>query len=170
MKCKFAITGAECSGKSTLANALGEDLLVKPIPEFAIEYLDDLGREYTQEDLYHIAVGQMVRWNACEDDILIADTEILVIMVWSKVVFGSIDERLYVLFNAFKFNHYFLCEPDIPWEAGPHRVNPNDRDELFEIYLNLLTELNVSFTRVHGDYQERIAIAKQVIAKYLVAE
>jgi nicotinamide riboside kinase len=41
-----------------------------------------------------------------------------------------------------KFNHYFLCKPDIPWEEDPLRENSENRDELFEIYLQELKKQN----------------------------
>ena len=51
---RIAITGPESSGKTTLANLLGEKLNATVFLEFARAYLDELDRDYNQEDLDQI--------------------------------------------------------------------------------------------------------------------
>ncbi len=163
-KLKFSITGAECSGKSTLSNSLALKLGVSYVPEYAITYLDNLTYSYTQDDLLKIALGQIELWEVNIDPILIADTDLVVIAIWSKVVFGHIDHKLCELIVSYRFDHYFLCSPDIPWEEGPHRVNPNDRDVLFSMYLDLLVTLDFPFTIVNGNTEERLKTVLEVIS------
>lgn len=160
---KIGITGAECSGKSTLAAQLAKHFNVSYVKEYAIEYLDQLETEYDQKDLALIAKGQVNLWEASNDPILIADTELLVIAVWSEVVFGTVSNELDSLLRKQQFDHYFLCKPDIPWEVGPHRVNPNDRDYLFEIYLRRIQELGWDYTLIEGDPEYRFQTALQTI-------
>lgn len=160
---KIGITGAECSGKSTLAKQLANHFNVGYVKEFAVEYLDQLDAEYDQKDLELIAKGQMNLWESSNDPILIADTELLVIAVWSEVVFGTVSNELYSLLRKQQFDHYFLCKPDIPWEVGPHRVNPNDRDYLFEIYLRRIQVLGWDYTLIEGKPEYRLQSALQTI-------
>ncbi len=59
MKClKFAITGPESSGKTTLANSLGLFYKCPIVKEFARDYLSSLKRKYTYSDLLQIAKRQ----------------------------------------------------------------------------------------------------------------
>ena len=163
---KIGITGAECSGKSTLAKQLANHFGVSYVKEFAVEYLDSLNHSYTQDDLYIIAKGQQMEWKFSNDQVLIADTELLVIAVWSEVVYGRVSEELEALLRNQQFDHYFLCKPDIPWEAGPYRVNPNDRDELFKIYQRRIDELGWNYTLIEGNEEERFSLALDALKDF----
>jgi len=68
-------------------------------------------------------------------DLLIADTELTVIKIWSEYKYNSCSEFILNSYENQAFDHYFLCKPDIPWEPDPLRENENERDELFQLYL-----------------------------------
>jgi nicotinamide riboside kinase len=56
----ITIVGPESSGKTTLARELAAKYGCPWVPEFAREYLEGLGRDYVQEDLFVIAEGQLL--------------------------------------------------------------------------------------------------------------
>ena len=56
---KIIVTGPESSGKTTLCKALSEHFKIPSTEEYAREYLNNLGREYKEEDLIEIAKGQL---------------------------------------------------------------------------------------------------------------
>jgi nicotinamide riboside kinase len=56
---RICLTGAECTGKTTLASILGERYGGIVIPEFAREYAERVARELTYADVEPIARGQM---------------------------------------------------------------------------------------------------------------
>lgn len=161
---RYAIIGPESSGKTTLTQALAEKLGCKWIPEYAREFL--LRREgiYTKEDLDHIAKGQVTLWeNLSEEELLICDTDMLVMKVWSEFKYGESSETIRSLTNEQHFDHYFLCRPDIVWEEDPLREHPEQRDELFEWYLREVQERGLPFTIVGGELSERVEICLREI-------
>ncbi len=56
---RICLTGAECTGKTTLASILGERYGGIVIPEYAREYAERVARELTYDDVEPIARGQM---------------------------------------------------------------------------------------------------------------
>ena len=61
------LTGPECTGKSTLAKQLASHYHTVYIPEYAREYIENLDRPYTFEDVLHIAATQVKQ--KCELDV-----------------------------------------------------------------------------------------------------
>lgn len=157
---KIAFTGPESTGKSTLSSWLSIELKIPLIEEYAREYLAEK-QEYLQEDLDLIARKQVKLWS--KETSFIADTEMSVMKVWSEVKYRSCSNLIQNYFDAQFFDVYFLCVPDIPWEEDPLRENPNDRNEIFELYHNLLEEQKVNYKIISGDLEER----KQQILNYL---
>lgn len=161
---RIAITGPESTGKTTLAMALANALGGVFIPEFAREYLLQLNSAYTQKDLDIIAKGQLKLWNASnEKSIIVSDTEMLVMHVWSEVSYQNTSSFILKSLGKQSFDHYFLCAPDIPWEEDPLREHPEMREELFEIYLSKLEELDFPFSIISGDEEYRLKNALEVL-------
>lgn len=154
---RIAVTGPESSGKTTLAKTLAEELNAVWIPEFSRDYLLERNGSYDKADLVVIAKGQVNSWNESKDaDLIICDTEMLVMKVWSDFKYGSTDPWILQALENQDFHHYFLCRPDIPWEEDPLREHPEQRDELFEIYLKELNDRELPFTIVEGNLEQRL--------------
>ena len=162
---RFAITGPESSGKTTLAKELALRNDGVWIPEFAREYLENLPYDYQLEDLDKIALGQLTLWEKSNDKILtFFDTEMLVMKIWSEFKYNSCSAFILTALKNQTFDHYFLCRPDIEWEEDPLREHPEKREELFELYLNELIERKLPFTLVEGDLENRIRVCQLVIS------
>ncbi|MFT4601969.1 MAG: nicotinamide riboside kinase [Arenicella sp.] len=156
---KIAITGPECSGKSTLAMFLGKKLGVNWIPEYARSYIDLLNRPYNQEDLDIIARKQQMMIDGAKKSsikYLIVDTEMLVLKIWSQEKFGEVSLDIESFYGEQDFDLIVLCKPDIPFEEDKQRENPADRDRLFEIYLADLENSGRKYITVSGSILERI--------------
>jgi len=162
---RFAITGPESSGKTTLAKELSQRNKGIWIPEFARQYLENLPYNYQLEDLDKIALGQLALWGKSNDKILtFFDTEMLVMKIWSEFKYNSCSLFILSALENQTFDHYFLCRPDIEWEEDPLREHPEKREELFELYLNELIERKLPFTLVEGDLETRIRACQRVIS------
>ena len=88
-----------------------------------------------------------------------------VIKIWSEFKYKSCSETILNLYKQQKFDHYFLCYPDIPWEEDPLRENPNDREMLFDIYLNESKKNNLPFTVISGNLETRLKTCEEVIQR-----
>ena len=66
---RIAITGPESSGKTTLTNLLGETLNASVFPEYARTYLENLERDYVQDDLDEICEGHLHQFMQSESEI-----------------------------------------------------------------------------------------------------
>jgi nicotinamide riboside kinase len=155
---KIIVTGPESSGKTTLCKALSEHYDLTYIKEYAREYLTDLGRDYTQEDLLKISKEQL----ESENNSQLLDTDLITIKIWSKYKYGSCDNWILTQIEKQKSEKrfYLLCSPDIPWQADNQRENPNNREELFEIYKQELDDLGHKYFIVEGGNRTENSISK----------
>ena len=168
---KVAITGPESTGKSTLAEKLAKHFNVNYIPEYSRTYLENFEGQYTENDVVDIAKAQhnlIIEEEKKNPEILIADTEIIVCKIWIEYVFKHPNEMTEDLLRRQNFDLYLLCDIDLPWVYDPLRENPNieERKELFEIYKNTLTKMNVPFGVVRGSDDERVNNALEIINQY----
>ena len=134
---KVVVTGPESSGKTTLAQALASRYQAPWVPEYARTYLEQIKRAYREEDLLHIAQGQVEQEDQIargEPLLLICDTSLLVIKIWSDYRYHRCHPWIEQQLTHRSVDHYLLCYPDIPWQPDPQRENPHDRNELFMLY------------------------------------
>ena len=97
---KIVIIGPESTGKSTLSGQLASHYNTVWVREYAREYLLKNGTDYTFENLYEIAQGQFAGEDAAmknllpEQNIVIIDTDMYVMKVWSEFVFNKCDNKI----------------------------------------------------------------------------
>ena len=164
---RIAITGPESSGKSTLAELLSQEYEAVLVPEYAREFLLERNGVYSQKDLDTIAVEQQKKWSEVKaSTMLVCDTEMLVMKIWSKFKYHSVSESILEAYNRQQFDYYFLCRPDIPWEEDPLREHPEEREQLFEIYLKELQNAKHPFTIIQGGLDERLSTCKKIISQF----
>ncbi|MFK7784095.1 MAG: AAA family ATPase [Crocinitomicaceae bacterium] len=164
---RIALTGPESSGKTTLAHQLGDHLNAPVFLEYARTYLENLEREYIQEDLDRMCEGHLEQFEQevkSKSDFLIVDTDFIVLKIWSKVRFGSVSKIILDAVDSSYFDLHILCSPDIPWEYDPQREHPDQRDELFQLYRQELTLSQKNFIEVSGSEEERLKKSLAAIA------
>jgi len=161
---KVVILGPESTGKSTLSRQLAAHYQTEWVPEYARQYLDELDRPYEQHDLLAIAAGQL----RLEDEkarqarhLLICDTDLYVIKVWSEHKYGECDPRILEQIAARQYDLYLLTYIDIPWEDDPQREYPDPqmREYFYHIYRDIVMHAGVPWADIRGSYAERQARA-----------
>jgi len=162
-------TGPECSGKTVLSTWIANQFEVGYVREVAREYLDQRGNTYEYEDLLEIAKLQHDEEKSTQliYNHICADTDLLIIIIWSMEKFGKVDAVITSLWKANFPDVYFLCKPDIPWTYDPQRENPYDRHRLFDIQMNILLENNLRFYIVEGDLENRIVFVSKILKDLL---
>ena len=153
---KIIVTGPESSGKTNLCKELSKYFKIPFTKEFAREYLTNLDKDYTQNDLSEIAKGQL----ASEHNFQLLDTDLITIKIWSEYKYGNCEKWILDTIEKQKTEKrfYLLCKPDIHWEADPLRENPTNRNELLEIYKQELEKLGHKFLIIKGEDRNEQAI------------
>ncbi len=163
---KVCVTGPECTGKSDLSQYLAEYYKTSWVQEYARAYLDKLNQSYQQVDLTEIAHGQLRmedEWmNEC-NRVMICDTNLLTIKIWSEFKYGNCDPDIINKMKSRTYDLYLLCNIDLPWEEDPQREHPDKRAELWSIYKNEIIKTGVPFVEIRGDRSTRTAIATEAI-------
>ena len=165
MQGKIAIVGPESSGKSSLSLALAKYYQCEWVPEYARKFLDQLDRPYVEDDLLDIAVGQMlVEAESFQDqDLIICDTNLLVIRVWGIFKFGRSHPFINDEMDLSSYSFHLLTYPDLPWEYDPQREHPNDLIPLFNLYKEELDHAGLSYGIVRGQGEERLSRALNLL-------
>jgi NadR type nicotinamide-nucleotide adenylyltransferase len=167
---RVVILGPECTGKSELAEFLATEFHTVWVEEFARAYLTTLQQPYGPSDLLNIARGQLNledKAAARADGVLICDTDLFVIKIWSLFKYGYCDRQILQAIAGLKYDLYLLTYIDIPWEADAQREHPHKRQVLYDMYLNEMRNQPVPFIEIKGARNERRESAIDAIKKLL---
>ncbi|HTE34363.1 MAG TPA: ATP-binding protein [Chryseolinea sp.] len=167
---KVAVIGPECTGKSAISEYLAGYFHTGWVPEYARGYINNLVRPYVESDLLTIAHGQMRiedEWVRDSSKLVICDTNLYVIKVWSEFKFGRCDQDILKNIASRHYDLYLLTYVDIPWEQDPSREHPNKREELYQIYLNEMNHQSVPYVEIKGEREHRQKTAVDAIEKLL---
>lgn len=179
---RVCVTGAECTGRTTLAHALGE--------HYGVPIVEEYGREYFAEklsrgdasvfpgDLVRVVAEQSRREDATWQltaPLLICDTDVLTIAIWHERYLGrrraEIDQLAQMRIDqGAGMDLYLLCVPDFPFVPDEIRSGEHMRQAMHQVYLERLAEWNRPFVIVSGSPDERLATAVAAIDEAVAQE
>lgn len=171
---KIVVIGPESTGKSTLSAALADALHTVWVPEYARAYLEQLNRTYRQQDLITIAQGQLQQ----EDEfatqasgMLICDTDLHVVKVWSEAKYGNCDKEILEHIAARQYNMYLLTNIDTTWEDDPLREHPlpEERQYFYNLYRDIVQNSALPWADVRGNREERLKIALDAVKQHIIS-
>ncbi len=157
---RVVVTGPECTGKSTLAAGLADHYHTTFIPEYAREYVENLGRPYTYDDVVTIAERQIGEEKEFEDranGLLFYDTYLVITKVWFDLVYKRRPDWVDRVLGKKAIHLFLLCDTDIPWY--PDRVRENGgvmRKKLFRIYRQEIENFGFPYVIIRGKGEERL--------------
>ena len=171
---RIGLIGGECTGKSTLAQELAQDLSqtlgarVLVVPERLRAFVAESGRAPHAHEQAQI----MDRQRADEDEaarqaqIVIADPATLMTAVYSEMYFEDPGLWPKAASHAIDYGLLLWCRPDIPWTPDPgQRDGPRYRqqaDEILARHLAPSQDFLLGDTQVHqvqGDPDQRRRLA-----------
>ncbi|KAA9041954.1 ATP-binding protein [Ginsengibacter hankyongi] len=168
---KFVVIGPESTGKSTLCTQLAEYYKTIWVPEYAREYLEKNGTEYSYDDLLTIAKGQIDLEESFDklrmtnsllsvthpSPLLFIDTDMYVMKVWCEFVFNKCHNWILNRIAGRGYDGYLLCDTDLPWVKDNLREYPDvgTRNKLYHFYKDLLINQSVPWVDISGSYEER---------------
>jgi NadR type nicotinamide-nucleotide adenylyltransferase len=162
---KIVVTGPESTGKSTLCEQLAAKYKTGWVPEYAREYLLNLKRPYTYDDLLIIAKGQLEQEDriteSLKNTLLFIDTDMYVMKVWCEFVFGKCHSFILDQIVKRKYDAYLLCNTDLAWVADELREYPDleSRQQLYHMYKDLMINQHSFWVEISGDYNQRLNLA-----------
>ena len=163
---RISITGPESTGKSWLAMQLASRYGEPWAEEYSREYLNKLDRPYNFEDILLIAQGQFKleeEQAKSAKSYLFCDTDFLVTRIWCLVKYGKSHPWIDHMADTHIYDHYLLCNTDLPWEPDPLREHPELREDLMQLYLDELTYRELPFTVISGQDDDRLQAAVKAI-------
>ena len=168
---KIAILGPESTGKTVLAESLAKHYNSLWVPEYAREYIEQLNRPYTYDDVCCIAQKQIEQENYSVSRALsekakyvFFDTDLIITKVWFEHLYKQVPEFVTEhLKNGF-FDYYLLCSPDLPWEPDAVREHGHDREFFFKWYQREIELLEKPYGIVSGVGEKRLQCAIEILS------
>jgi len=174
----IALIGAECTGKTTLAQELcealaGEGQSVVMVAEFLREFCDEQGRTPRREEQLAIANEQMQRIEraAAAHEFVVADTTALMVAVYSEFLFDDRGLLAGALRAQSGYALTLLTAVDIAWQADAHqRDGAHVREPVDRLLRHALTSAELPFSVVCGSGPQRAASALAAIRTALLPQ
>ena len=167
---KVALLGAECTGKSSLTQRLGErlaDLHVACVTEYLREWCVQQGRPPQAAEQAGIAAEQARRIAAAaaQHPLVVADTTPLMTALYSIHYFDDASALPAAVAAQRDYDLTLLCCPQgIPWQQdGWMRESPSVREATHAELHRLLRAQGLPFTLLAGPIDERTALAEALI-------
>lgn len=169
---RVVLTGAECTGKSTLAAALSGYYGEPWTAEFVRQYVDGLDRELCSEDVEPIAKGQLGQEDCpivLSKRLILHDTNLLSTILYANHYFGKQLNWLNDTFLSRDYSLYLLCTPDgIGWQADPgQRESAEAREVLHKKFKESLQRLQLPHVTLNGNQAARFGEAVLAIDRLL---
>ena len=163
---RVVFLGAESTGKSTLAQALAE--------EMGEPYVEEVGRtlwveadgdlpldDYVTICREHVALENEAVLRA--DRFVFVDTNAITTQQYAFFFFGTCPEAVQAYADrcAGRYAHTFVCAPDIPFDQDGTRVHPQVQQYQDGAIRNDLTIRGIPYTVVGGTLAERVAAVRR---------
>lgn len=167
----IALVGAECTGKTTLAQRLSAELPGIWLPEALREFCDREGRTPRPDEQAALMREQIerevaARARAAHEGVpwVICDSTPLVTALYSVMLFG--DHSLLGAGIEHQRRHALtlLADADLPWAPdGIQRDGPAVRAEFHRLLVATLREHGIAHTTVAGDEIARLDAALRAV-------
>ncbi len=167
----ICVLGAECTGKSTLAQALAAHYGGLWVPEYLRAFCDQHGRTPSQEeqaDIMRIQFDQeeqtVARAKQSGCSYVLCDTAPLMTAIYSEFYFS--DAQLTACAHALhaRYALTLLLQPDLAWEAdGVHRSGQPIRDRVHTRLGHALQTSHHPHIEITGSGPSRLQAAIQAI-------
>ena len=173
----ICLVGAECSGKTTLAQALAAHFSGLWVPESLRTFCEVHGRTPNKDEQSEVLESQLfretellaqARREACNH--VFCDTAPLLTAVYSEYFFSdkSLYARAHVLHSGYSLT--ILLAPDLPWQPdGIQRDGPNVRDRVQSLIERELS-LHPRVARISGYGASRLQAAISAVESLVLID
>ncbi len=163
---RAVVTGSECTGKTTLAQALADRFGAPWIPEYCRGYLDAKGAPLGPEDVEPIAREQIAEADAAEaraTDLVVLDTDLVSTVIYARHYYGSCPAWVEEESRRRRAGLYLLCAPDLPWEPDGQRDRGDLRGAMHRLFAEELERAGADVRPVAGLGATRLEAAVEAV-------
>ena len=168
----ICLIGAECTGKTTLAQALAQRMGGVYVPEYLRRFTEQHGRTPERAEQLHILQEQVRQETAAlatarrqRQALVFCDTAPLLTAIYSDAVFA--DASLYPQAHGLhaRYATTLLLEPDIPWVAdGLQRDGVQLRATVHARIERALADWAWPHVRIGGALEQRLVAAADAVS------
>jgi NadR type nicotinamide-nucleotide adenylyltransferase len=167
---RIALIGPESTAKSTLSEELAHHYNTVWVNEHSRAYLEGMREKYTLADILAIAKQQLQAENELlkkANNLLFADTELIISKVWCEDVFQSCPEWILENILPYRYDLYLLTYPDLEWKEDPLRENPYRRMFFYDWYERELNAIGAAYVVIKGSGDERFRSSLKAVEDFL---
>lgn len=167
---RVCVTGPECTGKTTLAQALAAHFGTIWVPEHSREYAIAVARELTRGDVEPIGRGQCAnedRLLASAKRLVVFDTDLLSTIVYARYYYDFVPDWIAAEALARKSDLYLLHDIDVPFVKDAARDAAEDRSKHLELFRRILAEHGANVVVIRGGWAERTRTAIEAVERLL---
>ncbi|MBP1960911.1 AAA family ATPase [Paenibacillus aceris] len=170
---KVVFVGAMSTGKSTITEALAQRYRTTFASEFGRDYWTEhqVDRRIGLEAFDEIADGHIKREEQAllkANRYLFVDTNAITTYMFAMDYHGRAPELLtrIALENAQRYDLFFLCDDDIPYDDTWDRSGAQKRHIFHKQIIADLKERRIQFITLRGSLEERMRKVDDVLAKF----
>ncbi|HQQ62974.1 MAG TPA: AAA family ATPase [Pseudomonadales bacterium] len=173
MLIKIVFVGAMSTGKSTIAEALAERYRTSYAAEYGRDYWKDnqVNRRIRLEEFDIIAAGHIAGENLASQNAnkyLFVDTNAVTTFMYCLDYHATVTPDLERLASESlqRYDLWFLCEDDIPYDDTWDRSGPQKRTVFHKQIVSDLLDRKIPFIRLRGTLEERIEKVESVLSAF----
>jgi HTH-type transcriptional repressor of NAD biosynthesis genes len=172
---RICVVGAESTGTTTLAEALGRHYGTPWVPEYGREYSaakQAHGEErWTSDEFVHIAGEQNAREDRAAREanrVLICDTNAFATALWHRRYVGEADERVHAATSNARCDLYLLTGDEIPFVQDGLRDGEHLRHDMHRWFEEALRAQQTPWRLLRGSPEARLTEAVAAIDSLLL--
>jgi NadR type nicotinamide-nucleotide adenylyltransferase len=170
---KIVFVGAMSTGKSTIAEVLAKKYNTQFMPEYGREYweLHQKNRRFDINAFDELADEHIRREDKLvqvSNKYLFIDTNAITTYMFSMDYHGNTTKHLAELaaMNASRYDLFFLCDDDIPYEDTWDRSGDSKRHVFQKQIIADMKERRIPYITLSGDLQKRVNTVDHILKSF----
>ena len=158
---RVGLIGAECTGKTTVAAALAQELGAVHVPEALRTFVDTRGRVPEAADQAGILSEQRASVEMAHLDhpesVIVCDPLPLMTAIYSIAYFEDSSLLAEAIDDARTYDLIWWCRPDLPWTPdGNQRDGEERRSQVDSLIGQIVTDTGLDIVELQGTIDTRI--------------